>query len=149
MLTALPFTALRITADVMKWVYSAGTEKPKPVPVVEQMKPKTGFFSSLFGISGNTPQRGPSPMPQPIVDETEYLKVDQSSVVLAIFTGTVDVKLNQKISTELHRSTKKNPPRVLKYELIYVGRPFKRQSEEKLMRLPDRKGRIRCEQERG
>ena len=108
----------------MKWVYSAGTEKPKPVQVIEQIKPKTGFFSSLFGFNGSTPQRVPSPLPpQPVINEAEYLKVDQSSVVLRIFTAEVDIKLSQKISAELHRSTKKNPPRTLKYELIYVSQP--------------------------
>jgi len=107
----------------MNWVYSTGTEKPKQPPVVEQTKPKTGFFSSLFGLGGgNTPQRTPSPLPpQPVVNDAEYLKVGQSSVVLTIFTADVDVKLSQKISAELLRSTKKNPPRTLKYELIYVG----------------------------
>ena len=129
----------------MNWVYSTGTEKPKPVPVIEQIKPKTGFFSSLFGLGGNssTPSRAASPLPpQPVIDEAEYLKVGQSSVVLTIFTAEVDVKLSQKISTELHRSTKKNPPRALKYELIYVGRPSPRQSSEMLISLSDGKGRV-------
>lgn len=117
------FAALDITAEVMNWVYSTGTEKPKQVTVIEQIKPKAGFFSSLFGLGGgNTPRRAPSPLPpQPAINEAEYLKVGRSSVVLTIFTAEVDVKLSQKISTELHRSTKKNPPRALKYELIYVG----------------------------
>jgi hypothetical protein len=106
----------------MNWVYSTKTEKPKQV--IEHIKPKTGFFSSLFGLGSSTPQRTPSPLPpQPAINEAEYLKVGTSSVVLTIFTAEVDVKLNQKLSTELHRSTKKNPPRALKYELIYVGRP--------------------------
>ena len=110
----------------MNWVYSTGTEKPKQVPVIEQTKPKTGFFSSLFGLGGsNTPQRAPSPLPpQPAIKEAEYLRVGQSNVVLTIFTAEVDVKLSQKISAELHRSTKKNPPRSLKYELIYVSHSF-------------------------
>lgn len=108
----------------MNWVYSTGTEKLKQVPIIEQTKLKTGFFSSLFGLGGSsTPQRAPSPLPQPAINEAEYLKVGQSSVVLTIFTAEVEVKLSQKISAELHRSTKKNPPRALKYELIYVGRP--------------------------
>ena len=116
----------------MNWVYSTGTEKPKQVPVIEQIKPRTGFFSSLFGLSGSsTPQRAPSPLPpQPALNEAEYLKVGQSSVVLTIFTAEVDVKLNQKISTEIHRSTKKNPPRTLKYELIYVSHPFPHASHQ-------------------
>ena len=90
-------TALRITAEVMNWVYSTGTEKPKQALVVEQIKPGT-------------------------INEAEYLKVNQSSVVLTIFTAEVDVKLSQKVSGELLRSTRKNPPRALKYELIYVRR---------------------------
>ncbi|KAF9644423.1 hypothetical protein BDM02DRAFT_3272450 [Thelephora ganbajun] len=119
----LKSTPLHITAEVMNWVYSTGTEKPKPVPIIEQIKSKTGFFSSLFGLSGgSTPQRAPSPLPQLAITEAEYLKVGQSTVVLAIFTAEVDVKLSQKISVELHRSTKKNPPRALKYELIYTGK---------------------------
>jgi hypothetical protein len=134
----------------MKWVYSVGTEKPKPLPVIEQIKPRTGFFSSLFGFSGNTPQRVPSPLPpQPVINESEYLKVDQSSVVLRIFTAEVGVKLNQKISAELHRSTKKNPPRTLKYELIYVSRHPSTPTIKEVNASSDRKGRIRCEQERG
>ena len=109
----------------MNWVYSTGTEKPKQVPVIEQIKPKMGFFSSLFSLGGgNTPQRAISPLPQPAIDEAEYLKVGKSSVVLTIFTAEVDVRLNQKISAELLRSTKKNPPRAIKYELIYVGDSF-------------------------
>ena len=137
------FTALHITAEVMNWVYSTGTERPKQVPVVEQIKHKTGFFSSLFGLGGgNTPQRATSPLPpQPAINETEYLEVGQSSVVLTIFTAEVDVKLNKKISTELHRSTKKNPPRALKYELIYVCNPPYR-FPTVLIRLSDREGRV-------
>jgi hypothetical protein len=116
-----PSTALHITAEVMNWVYSTGTEKPKQTPIIEHIKPKTGFFSSLFGFGGSTPQRTASPLPpQPAINEADCLKVAQSSVVLTIFTAEADVKLSQKISAELHRSTKKNPPRTLKYELIYV-----------------------------
>ena len=102
----------------MKWVYSAGTEK---CTIIEH--PNAGLFSSLFGFGRSTPQRAPSPLPPPVIKETEYLKVDQSNVVLTIFTADVEVKLSQKLSTELLRSTKKNPPRALKYELIYVSSP--------------------------
>jgi Protein of unknown function (DUF3684) len=114
--------ALIIKAEVMKWVYTAGTEKPKSV-MVEQVKPKMGgFFSSIFsGLTGtSTPQRAPTPLP-PIIDEKDLLSTNESSVVLSIFTADVDVELTKKMSQELHRSTKKNPPIKLKYELIYVG----------------------------
>ena len=119
----------------MKWVYNTGTEKPEPIPVIEQINPKAGFIPSFFGF-GSTPQLAPSPLlPPPVIDETDYLKFDQSSVVLTIFTAGVDVKLSQKISTELLRSTKKNPPRALKYELIYVSPPPPHQLSEMLMCL--------------
>ena len=43
------------------------------------------------------------------------------NVTLIVFTAEVDVKVDKKLSTELLRSTKKNPPARLKYDLIYVG----------------------------
>ena len=134
----------------MNWVYSTGTERPKQVTVIEQTKHKTGFFSSLFGLGGgSTPQRAPSPLPpQPVVNEAEYLKVGQSSVVLTIFTAEVEIKLSQKISVELHRSTKKNPPRALKYELIYVCRPPPPTSVTRCANIPFRLGRTSTMQAR-
>ena len=108
----------------MNWVYSTGTEKPKQIPVIEQIKPKTGFLS-FFSLGGSsTPQRAPSPLPQPAIDEAEYLEVGKSSVALTIFTAEAVVELNRKISAELHRSTKKKPPRRINYNLIYVGHSF-------------------------
>ena len=134
----------------MNWVYSTGTERPKQVPVTEQTKHKAGFFSSLFGLGGgSTPQRAASPLPpQPVINEAEYLKVGQSSVVLTIFTAEVEVKLSQKISVELHRSTKKNPPRALKYELIYVCRPPPPIPVTRCTNIPSRLGRTSMMQAR-
>lgn len=126
----------------MNWVYSTGTEKPKQVSVDKQIEPKTGFFPSFLRLGGSTPQQTTSPSPpQQVIDEAEYLKVSRSSVVLTIFTAEVDVKLSQKISAEIHRSTKKNLPHKLKYELIYVRNPPKL-SPEMLTCLLDWKGRI-------
>jgi hypothetical protein len=140
--------ALNITAEVMNWVYSTGTEKPKQVSIIEEVKSKAGFFSSLFGLGGgSTPQRAASPLPpQPIINEADYLKVGQSGVVLTIFTAEVDVKLSQKISAELHRSTKKNPPRALKYELIYVCHPPPLVTRD--VNIPFRRGRTSTMQAR-
>ena len=42
-------------------------------------------------------------------------------MVLSIFAADIAVKLDQKMISELNRSTKKNPPTRMKYELIYVG----------------------------
>jgi hypothetical protein len=103
----------------MNWVYSVGTEKP--IRFTEEIKLKPRFFSRLR-LGSSTPQRAPSPLPQPATNEAEYLKVGRSKVVLTILTADVDVKIDQKLSTEFYRATKKDPPRELKYKLIYVGR---------------------------
>ena len=106
----------------MGCVYKIGTKKTKQVSVIKKAKPKTRLFPSLFGPGeSSTPQRVPFPPPaQPLADEAEYPELGQSSVELTIFTADVDVKLGPKMSAELHRSMRKNPPRALKYELIYV-----------------------------
>jgi Protein of unknown function (DUF3684) len=49
------------------------------------------------------------------------LEVNETSVSLAIFGADVDVKLDKKMRNELLRSTKKNPPAKLRFELIYVS----------------------------
>ena len=108
----------------MNRVYSAGTETPEQIPVVEQIKPKAKFSSLLPGsLWSSTSRRTASPLhSQSVTAEVGHLEVGRSSVVLTIFTAEVNVSLSQKLSAELHRSTKKNPPRALKYELIYVCR---------------------------
>lgn len=110
----------------MRWVYSSGSEKkPKHRPVsLKLSKPAGagGFFSSLFtSLSGNaTPQRSATPLP--VVEQVvDPLTINETSVSLSIFSADVDIRLNKKVAAELHRSTKKNPPNKLKYELIYVS----------------------------
>lgn len=78
-------------------------------------------FSSFFSSGGSTPQRVVTPLPIEPVAEIDQLKVTETRVTLSVFSAEVDVKLNVKMASELHRSTKKNPPSKLKYELIYVG----------------------------
>ena len=98
--------------------------KTKHGSATKKIKPKMGILSSLFGSGQSSATKyGPS---QPVTGKPGYLEVDQSSVELSIFTADVDVKLSPKVSAEIHRSTKKNPPRVLKYELIYVCLPLHR-----------------------
>ena len=108
----------------MGCVYRIGTKKTKQISSIKKAKPKTKFFSSLFGSGDNsTPQHGPSTSSPGLIDEAAYLELDHSSVELTIFMAEVDVKLSPKILAELHRSMRKNPPRTLKYELIYVCHP--------------------------
>ena len=115
---------MSIKAEVMQWVYLAGTEKPQPKK--ELPKPPTGgggFFSSLFSsfTGSGVPSRNatPSPAPTPIPQVNPRMIIE-SNVVLSIFTVDVLVKLDGKMIAELNRSTKKNPPTRMKYELIYV-----------------------------
>ncbi|KAH0825764.1 hypothetical protein J3R83DRAFT_8923 [Lanmaoa asiatica] len=110
---------IRIEAEVMHAVY-AGTEKRPLLEVLEPRKSKGGFFSSLVSAftSQPTPQlMAPALPPQPPKDPIE---LHGMNVTLTVFTAEVDVKVDKKLSTELLRSTKKNPPARLKYDLIYV-----------------------------
>ncbi|KAI0037007.1 hypothetical protein K488DRAFT_75577 [Vararia minispora EC-137] len=120
-------TPIDIQADVVRWVYEVGSEKPqqnKAVKSTAQQSSSGGFFSSLFSSFGSsTPQRVLTPqLPLP-TPEADLMEVSSSSVRLTIFSANVEVKLDKKLSTELLRSTKKNPPSKLKYELIYTGKP--------------------------
>ncbi|KAG8215924.1 hypothetical protein J3R82DRAFT_7898 [Butyriboletus roseoflavus] len=113
---------IRIKAEVMHAVYAVGTEKRPFLELLEPRRPKGGFFSSLVSVFTNqsTPQtEAPALPPQPPKDPTEF---HEMNVTLTVFTAEVDVKMDKKLSAELLRSTKKNPPARLKYDLIYTGK---------------------------
>ena len=109
----------------MGCAYKIGTKKTRQVSVIKKKaKPKTKFLSFFGPNASSTSHQAPSVSPpEPPTDEAE-LEVDHSGVELTIFTAFVDVKLSTKVSAELHRSMRKNPPRTLKYELIYVCCPL-------------------------
>jgi hypothetical protein len=111
---------------VVRWVYTVGSEKPSAAPKLDTLKTvshqASGFFSSLFaGFGSSTPRRAPTPVPVVPKESINLLEAHSSSVVLTIFVANVDVRLNKKMTAELLRSTKKNPPSRLRYELIYVS----------------------------
>ena len=62
-------------------------------------------------------------MPASIVpkESMDILEAHSSNIVLTIFTANVDVQVDKKMTEELLRSTKKNPPSRLRCELIYVS----------------------------
>jgi uncharacterized protein DUF3684 len=119
--------ALHIDAEVVRWVYTVGSEKPGATSKTDTLKTVTnqasGFFSSLFAGLGasSTPRRTPTPVPAAPKESINLLEANSSNVVLTIFAANVDVRLDKKMTAELLRSTKKNPPSRLRYELIYVG----------------------------
>ncbi|KAF5326190.1 hypothetical protein D9611_000170 [Ephemerocybe angulata] len=125
-------TPVHIRAEVLKWVYSLGSEKKRIIPVMVKAVPKPSFgglFSSIFsGLSSSpaTPQRGPTPLPQPDTPEVDpqgdLLTANDSAVSLTVYSAEVTTKLDRKFSAALHRSTKKEPPSKLRYELIYTGK---------------------------
>ena len=109
----------------MKWIYSTGTEKKRP-----QLKPEpvskaggSSFFSSLFSTlsGGSTPHRVATPTPLPVVKKVDQSAISETSVSLSIYSASVQVRLTKQLSSEIHRSTKKNPPARTKFELIYVS----------------------------
>ena len=116
--------ALHIKAEAMRWVCAEGTKKKKTLLAVEwPSKPSHGGFrSTFFGTSGaSTPQRVVTPLPPEPVVEIYPPTVTETQVKLSIFSADVNVRLSTKMSTELRRSTKKNPPNKLKFEFIYVS----------------------------
>jgi len=107
----------------MHWVYSSGSEKKSRQLQPLTVKQKTGgFFSSWFtSVSAAATPRSSTPLPPASTNSVDPLVVNETNVSISIFCADVDVHLGKKIATELHRSTKKNPPNRLKYELIYVS----------------------------
>lgn len=117
------WAALHINAEVMRWVYSSGSENPRRTPVSKTFKSMgaKGFFSSLFTSFSASSQRSDTIPPAAREEVVNPLSIDETNVSLSIFSADVVVRLDRKLSIELHRATKKNPPNKLKYELIYVS----------------------------
>ncbi|KAI6017290.1 hypothetical protein BKA83DRAFT_30366 [Pisolithus microcarpus] len=52
----------------------------------------------------------------------DHMRMREMKVDLVVFTAEVDVTVSEKLSKELNRCMKKNPPPSLKYSLIYTGK---------------------------
>ncbi|KAF8131205.1 hypothetical protein EV363DRAFT_1584042 [Boletus edulis] len=50
------------------------------------------------------------------------MRAHETKVDLTVFTAEVDVTVDEKLTQELNRCTKKNPPSRVKYSLIYTGK---------------------------
>ncbi|KAF9562769.1 hypothetical protein CPC08DRAFT_749290 [Agrocybe pediades] len=140
-------TPLFIQAQVMKWIYASGTEKkrPNPAKVTKSTGPPSGgFFSSLFSsLAGtSTPQRTPTPILPSPKETVDYYAINETSVALSIYSASIQVRLDKKLSSEIQRSTKKNPPTRMKFELIYTGKDEYDLSLEEEARQPEATGSI-------
>ncbi len=125
--------ALDITAEVIGAVYRGGSSKPPkalPAPAAsEGRQTQKAFWSSLMtslltpSSSGAQAQlAAPTPTPPPFEDvPLDPEEVITSSIRLTVFTAQANVSLDKKLTDELLRSTKKNPPKTVRYSLIYVS----------------------------
>ena len=120
-------TALHIDAEVVRWVYTVGSERVPATSKTDTMKTVTnqasGFFSSVFAGFGapSTPRRKPTPVKVAPKESTNLLEVNSSNLVVTIFAANVDVRLDKRMTAKLQHSTLKKPPSRLRYELIYVS----------------------------
>jgi hypothetical protein len=119
-------SAVYIQAEAMRWMYTSGTRKPsQPISKMTKSIPTTGFFSSLYSSftkAGNGASRvstSPGPVAE-IESPSNSHEITQIGVSLSILSASVQVNLDKKMSAELIRSIKKNPPSKMKFELIYV-----------------------------
>ncbi|KDR75405.1 hypothetical protein GALMADRAFT_227055 [Galerina marginata CBS 339.88] len=140
-------TPLYIQAQVRKWVYTSGTEKKRfNPPKVSKVPAAAGgsFFSSLFSsLSGSSnPQQLDTTSPPPAPEPVDHMAINETSVSLSIYSASVQVKLGPKLSSEIQRSTKKNPPSKMKFELIYTAKDEYDASLEEEVKQPEATGSI-------
>ncbi|ESK92923.1 hypothetical protein Moror_8996 [Moniliophthora roreri MCA 2997] len=121
-ITGVKDTPVTIDAQVMRWVYSSGTQKPPPPTAVQPVRSSAqggwrSFFSSVI-VKPTTPL--PPPPPEPPVD---LLAISPTSVSLSIISADILLqKIDSKLESEIERSTKKQPPRKIRYDLIYTAK---------------------------
>lgn len=89
----------------MRAVYATGTSRSPSQDVAESG-------------NGRDPQLGTSTPPPHIGHPT---LLHRTNVDLTMFVASVKVELDEKLSAELFRSTKKLPPSRLTYGLLYVS----------------------------
>ncbi|KAF9051010.1 hypothetical protein BDZ89DRAFT_1098552 [Hymenopellis radicata] len=112
-------TPLRINAEVMKWIYKLSSPPKSEAPKAPAAQ-AVNFFGKL--LSSFTAPPPPPPVVQETIKPEDLLAVKANSVDITIFSAEVNVRLDKKLTTDLQRSTKKNPPGRLKYELVYTGK---------------------------
>ena len=117
-------TSVHIRAEVIRWVYLVGSEKPKPM---KKTMPSTGgggrttsknFFASL--VPSLSRPGSPAPRPSLSSKTSDQRKAVESSAHLTVFTAEAKVNLDNEMDKALKRATKKPAPPGVKVELIYV-----------------------------
>ena len=112
-------------AEVIQWVYNAGSEEPSPRPRTDTLETATyqagGFFSRFFSSQSDMFKEPSTPAPIVPKEPIKVFKAISSNISLTIFAANVEARLDDKMTGELLRSTLKKPPSRLRYELIYVS----------------------------
>ena len=101
-----------------RWVYNIGSEKTSTASRTDTLKTVTHQTSGFF-----SPQSDRFETSAPMLSEEpiNLFEAISSNIVLTVFTANVEVRLDEKMTGELLRSTLKKPPSRLRYELIYVS----------------------------
>ena len=74
----------------------------------------------MSALSGSAKRTVPELPVKAKPESRDPLSINTTSLSLSIFSANVDVQLEQKLVKALHRSTLKDPPTKLKYQMIYV-----------------------------
>ena len=114
-------TALHVEAEVVRWVYNVGSEKPSTTSRTDAFKTGAHQASVFFSPQSDRFEVSSTQAPMVPNEPTNLLEATSSNIVLTIFAANVDVQLDKKMTGELLRSTLKKPPGQLRYELIFVS----------------------------
>ena len=106
---------------MVRWVYNVGSEKPSATSKTDTLETANGFFSPQSDGSEASMPEVPSSIVSKDSESANLLDAHSSNIALTIFTANVEVRVDKKMTEELIRSTKKNPPSRLRYQLIYVS----------------------------
>lgn len=116
-----PLTALHIEAEVVRWVYNVGSEMLPTTSRIDSLKTTTNQTNGLFLPQFDRFEASSTVAPIAPKEPINLFEATSSKIVLTIFAANVDVRLDDKMTGELLRSTLKKPPSRLRYELIFVS----------------------------
>jgi hypothetical protein len=114
-------TALHIEAEVVRWVYNVGPDKPSTTSRTDTLETATHQSSGFFSPQSDRFEASSTPAPMVPKEPINLFEATSLNIVLTVFAANVDVQVDDKMTGELLRSTLKKPPSRLRYELIFVS----------------------------
>jgi hypothetical protein len=106
---------------VVRWVYDVGSEKPSTTSRIDTLNTAIHQTSGFFPPQSDRFEASSELAPMVPKEPINRLEATSSNIVLTIFAANVEVRLDKKMTEELIRSTLKNPPSRLRYELLFVS----------------------------